>query len=50
VVFRYRSTRELELQATRVIVAWAFDGQPMPGFEEVEQVPGIGGSDMQVGM
>ncbi len=38
----YRSTRELELQATRVIVAWAFDGQPMPGFEEVEQVPGIG--------
>ncbi len=37
----YRSTRALELQATRAVVAWVFEGQPIPNFEEVIQVPGV---------
>jgi hypothetical protein len=37
----YRSTRDLEIQAVRATVAWVFEDQPMPNYEEVVYgVPG----------
>jgi hypothetical protein len=38
----YRGTRDLEVRASRAIVAWVFEDQSMPGFEDVRQVPGFG--------
>lgn len=36
--FTYQSIRDLEIQASQAIVAWVFEDQPIPGFEEVIQV------------
>lgn len=38
----YRRAQDLKVQASRAIVAWVFEGQPIPGFERVDYVPGVG--------
>jgi hypothetical protein len=42
----HRRAQDLKAQASRAIVAWVFEGQPIPGFKDIEQLQGF--SDVSV--
>ncbi|MGC9397045.1 MAG: hypothetical protein ACP5J4_19555 [Anaerolineae bacterium] len=42
----YRSTQNFKVQASRAIVAWVFEGQPIPGFKGIEQLRGYSSVDV----